>query len=106
MVRIGDGLVHLCVVVDVCSRCLLDYRLSSTGAATLCCATMQDALSRYGQPQVFLSDKGSIYTAGKFQAWRRRNHIAASMTGASRWKALRGADVRHHQGRMHLAAGV
>ncbi len=84
MVRIDDGLMYLCIVIDIFSRYLFAYRLSNTGDADLSCATQQGTISHYGAPHVFHSDKGSTYTSCKYQALLRRNHITASMTGSDR----------------------
>ncbi len=78
--------MFLCIVIDLYSRMFLSFRLSNTGDADLSCETMRYALSHHGTPQLFHSDKGSTYSAGKCQALLRHNSIVASMTGERGWK--------------------
>ncbi len=83
VVPVGDrGYMYVCVVFDLASRVLLAKRSSNTCNAALACATLQDAISRYGTPQVFHSDQGTTYTADSHLALLAKHRILPSMTEA------------------------
>jgi putative transposase len=47
------------VVLDWSSRRVLSWRLSITMEAAFCIETLEDALGRYGKPEIFNTDRGS-----------------------------------------------
>ena len=50
--------------MDWASRKVLSWRLSNTLDARFCVDALQEALERYGPPEIFNSDQGSQFTSG------------------------------------------
>jgi putative transposase len=61
-IPMARGFVYLAVVLDWFSRRVLSWRLSITMEAAFCVETLEDALARYGKPDVFNTDQGSQFT--------------------------------------------
>ena len=80
------GHVYLAVVLDWFSRRVLSWRLSITMEAAFCVETLQDALSRYGKPDIFNTDQGSQFTGAAFTGMLADNGIAISMDGKGAWR--------------------
>ena len=60
-------------------------RLDHHGAA-FCVETLEDALARYGKPEIFNTDQGSQFTGTAFTGMLIRNGIAISMDGKGAWR--------------------
>ena len=58
------GFLYLVAVMDWASRKVLSWRLSNTLDARFCVDALQEALERYGPPEIFNSDQGSQFTSG------------------------------------------
>jgi putative transposase len=54
--------------------------------ATFCVETLEDALARYGKPDVFNTDQGSQFTGAAFTGALARNDITISMDGKGAWR--------------------
>jgi putative transposase len=50
--------------------------------AAFCAETLEDALARYGKPDIFNTDQGSQFTGAAFTGALIKNGIAISMDGA------------------------
>jgi len=81
-IPMARGFVYLAVVLDWFSRRVLSWRLSITMEAAFCIETLEDALARYGKPDVFNTDQGSQFTCVAFTGALARNGITISMDGA------------------------
>ena len=57
-IPMARGFVYLAVVLDWFSRRVLSWRLSITLQAAFCVETLEDALARYGKPDLFNTDQG------------------------------------------------
>ena len=55
----AKGFLYLVVIMDWVSRAVLAWRLSNTLGAEFCVEALEEALSRYGRPEVFNTDQGS-----------------------------------------------
>ena len=53
------GFVYLTVIMDWYSRKILSWRLSNTMDTDFCVDALEEALDRYGEPDIFNSDQGS-----------------------------------------------
>jgi putative transposase len=51
------GFLYLVVVMDWVSRAVLAWRLSNTLGAEFCVEALEEALSRYGRPEIFNTDQ-------------------------------------------------
>jgi putative transposase len=79
------GFLYLVVIMDWVSRAVLAWRLSNTLDAEFCVEALEDALSRYGQPEIFNTDQGSQFTSDDFTGTLRRHAITISMDGKGRY---------------------
>jgi putative transposase len=68
------------------SRRVLSWRLSITMEAAFCVETLEDALARYGKPDIFNTDQGSQFTGSAFNGVLIKNAIAISMDGKGAWR--------------------
>ena len=85
-IPMARGFVYLAVVLDWFSRRVLSWRLSITMEAAFCVETLEDALARYGKPDVFNTDQGSQLTGAAFTGVLASNGITISMDGKGAWR--------------------
>ena len=85
-IPMARGFVYLAVVLDWFSRRVLSWRLSITMEAAFCVETLEDALARYGKPDVFNTDQGSQFTGAAFTGVLASNGITISMDGKGAWR--------------------
>ncbi len=85
-IPMARGFVYLCAVVDWFSRRVLSWRLSISMDASFCIEAVEEALSRYGRPEIFNTDQGSQFTSMAFTGLLRENGIAISMDGRGSWR--------------------
>lgn len=79
------GFCYLVAVMDWASRRVLSWRLSNTLDASFCIEALEEALERYGAPQIFNTDQGSQFTAEGFTGALLSRGVAISMDGRGRW---------------------
>jgi putative transposase len=82
---LAHGFCYLVAVMDWASRRVLSWRLSNTLDASFCIEALQEALERYGAPQIFNTDRGSQFTCEGFTDLLRSHEVAISMDGRGRW---------------------
>lgn len=80
------GFVYLFAVMDWASRRVLSWRLSNTLTTDFCIEAVQEAIIRYGTPDIFNTDQGSQYTSLEFTQLLKDNGIAISMDGKGCWR--------------------
>src|SRR3984893_14440443 len=85
-VPMARGYVYLAVVLDWASRRVLSWRVSITMEAAFCVETLQDALTKHRQPEIFNTDQGSQFTGTAFTGVLADNGIAISMDGKGAWR--------------------
>ena len=85
-IPMARGFVYLAIVLDWFSRRVLSWRLSITMEAAFCVETLEDALARYGKPDIFNTDQGSQFTSAAFTGVLADNKIAISMDGKGAWR--------------------
>ena len=56
------GFLYRVAVMDWATRHVLAWRLSNTMEAGFCVEALNEALSRYGGPEIFNTDQGSQFT--------------------------------------------
>lgn len=79
------GFLYLAAVMDWYSRKILSWRLSNTMDVDLCLATVEDALAKYGKPDIFNTDQGSQFTSAAFTGLLTNHGIRISMDGKGSW---------------------
>jgi putative transposase len=85
-IPMARGFVYLVVVMDWASRKVLSWRLSSTLTTDFCVAALEEALDRFGGPEIFNTDQGSQFTSLEFLNVLRRRQIQISMDGKGCWR--------------------
>jgi putative transposase len=83
-VPMSNGFLYLCAVIDWFSRYILSWRLSNTLLADFCVDALEEALLRWGKPQIFNTDQGSQFTSHDFLKPLISNDIAVSMDSKGR----------------------
>jgi len=80
------GFIYLAAVVDVFSRRVLSHRISIILETGFCIEALQDALARYGKPEIFNTDQGSQFTSSDFIEILYDHEISISMDGKGAWR--------------------
>ena len=83
-IRLKRGFVYLTAIVDWYSRCVLSWRISTTLDRGFCIDALNEALEKYGRPEIFNTDQGSQYTSDEFTGILRDRGIRISMDGKGR----------------------
>jgi putative transposase len=80
------GFVYLFAVMDWASRRVLSWRVSNTMTTDFCIEAVQEAIARYGAPEIFNTDQGSQFTSLEFTQLLKDHGIAISMDGKGCWR--------------------
>ena len=83
-IRLKQGFVYLCAVIDWHSRYVLSWRISISLHAEFCVEALQEALTKYGCPEIFNTDQGVQFTSEEFIKVLQERNIAISMDGKGR----------------------
>jgi putative transposase len=81
-----QGFVYLTAVLDWASRRMLTWRVSNSLAADACVEALEEAIHRYGAPQIMNTDQGSQFTSSAFIGVLDRHGIRISMDGKGCWR--------------------
>jgi putative transposase len=85
-IPMARGFVYLAAVVDWFTRRVLAWRLSITLEVDFCIEAVEEALARYGKPDIFNTDQGSQFTSIDFIKVLKDAEIAISMDGKGAWR--------------------
>jgi putative transposase len=85
-IPMARGFVYLAAVVDWFSRRVLSWRLSITMEVAFCIEAAEEALAKYGKPEIFNTDQGSQFTGAAFTGLLLKNDVAVSMDGRGAWR--------------------
>ena len=80
------GFVYLVAIVDWYSRRILAWRLSNTLTTDFCIEALEEAITRYGTPEIFNTDQGSQFTSAEFTGVLNAHDIRISMDGKGCWR--------------------
>jgi putative transposase len=80
------GFVYLFAVIDWASRRVLSWRVSNTLTTDFCKEAVQEAINRYGKPEIFNTDQGCQFTSHDFTGLLKDNGIQISMDGKGCWR--------------------
>jgi putative transposase len=83
-IRMRHGFLYLCAILDWATRKVLTWRLSNTLTADFCTVALNEALARYGTPEIFNTDQGSQFTSTEFTSVLKDAGIQISMDGRGR----------------------
>jgi putative transposase len=96
-IPIGRGFLYLVAIIDWASRAVLAWRLSNTMDVAFCVDALDEALARFGRPEIFNSERraplvrasaraqGSQFTSAAFTGRLAVSGIRISMDGRGRW---------------------
>ncbi len=79
------GFLYLAAVMDWATRKVLSWRVSNTMDVEFCIEALEEALARYGRPEIFNTDQGSQFTSPRFTGILQEAGVRISMDGRGRW---------------------
>jgi putative transposase len=85
-IPMARGFIYLVAIVDWFSRRVLSWRVSITLEVDFCIEALEEALARFGKPDIFNTDQGSQFTSTDFTGVLKREEIAISMDGKGCWR--------------------
>ena len=85
-IPMARGFVYLTAVVDVATRRVLAHRVAITLEAIHAKEVIEQALARYGTPEIVNTDQGSQFTAEEFTAVVLATGCKLSMDGRGAWR--------------------
>lgn len=80
------GFVYLCAVLDWATRKVLSWRLSNSLTADPCVDALEEAIMKYGAPEIMNTDQGSQFTSSDFIGVLHQHGIQVSMDGKGCWR--------------------
>jgi putative transposase len=84
-IPMANGFMYLVAIIDWASRAVLAWRLSNTMDTGFCLAALDEALARFGKPDIFNTDQGAQFTSTEFTGRLTAAGIRISMDGRGRW---------------------
>jgi putative transposase len=81
----AQGFAYLVAIVELYSRKVLAWRVSNAMSSAFCVEALNEALERFGTPEIFNTDQGSQFTDCDFTAPLLAKGIRVSMDGKGRW---------------------
>jgi putative transposase len=81
----AHGFLYLVAILDVASRKVLSFRLSNTLTADFCVAALEEALGKFGTPEIFNTDQGAQFTSEPWINTLKAAGVKISMDGKGRW---------------------
>jgi len=82
--RTRSGFMYLVAIIDMHSRMVVGYRLSNNLCTENCKSALEDAIVKYGSPEILNSDQGSQFTSESWIKTLSYHKIKVSMTGKGR----------------------
>ena len=76
--------MYLVAVMDWNSRRVLSWRLSNTLDTDFCVEALEEAIDRFGTPEIFNTDQGAQFTSNAFKNVLKHHDIKISMDGRGR----------------------
>jgi len=83
-IKINGGMVYLSAVIDWYSKAVLSWEISNCMDTDLVMGVLNNALTIYGNPEIFNTDQGSQYTSYIHTQTLKDNGITISMDGKGR----------------------
>lgn len=79
------GFLYLVAIMDWHTRKVLAWRISNTLEADFCVAALNEAIHKFGPPEIMNTDQGSQFTSFAWTDRLRRSTIRISMDGKGRF---------------------
>ncbi len=83
-IPMNRGFMYLVAVMDWHSRKVLSWQLSNTLDADFCVEALEEAITRFGAPEIFNTDQGAQFTSNDFTDVLKHHDIKISMDGRGR----------------------
>ena len=106
-IPVRRGFLYLVAIMDWATRHVLAWRLSNTMDARFCVEALNEAMGKYGKPEIFNTDQGSQFTSFEFTGVLKGAGVAISMDGRGRcmdnifierlWRSLKYEAVYLHE---------
>jgi putative transposase len=84
-IPMARGFGYLVAIIDLYSRKEVGHRLSNTMTTDFCIEALEEAITRFGPPEIFNTDQGAQFTDSDFTDVLKKHGIAISMDGKRRW---------------------
>jgi putative transposase len=84
-IPMAHGFLFLVAILDIASRKVLAFRLSNTLTPDFCVEALQEALARFGRPEIFNTDQGAQFTCDAWIEVLEGAGVRISMDGKGRW---------------------
>ncbi len=84
-IPVQRGFLYLVAIMDWATRHVLSWRLSNTMDASFCVEALNEALARYGRPEIFNTDQGSQFTSFDFTGVLKGAEVTISMDDRGRY---------------------
>lgn len=102
-IPMARGFLYLVAIMDWHSRKVLSWRLSNTMDVHFCLDALDEAITRFGAPEIFNTDQGSQFTSEAWTQALKAHGIRISMDGKGRcmdnvfierlWRSLKYEEV-------------
>ena len=79
------GFVFLVAILDWATRRVLAHRVSTSMTMDFCVEALEEAMAKYGRPEIFNTDQGSQFTSEGFTQVLKNHDVKISMDGKGRW---------------------
>ena len=99
----AKGFLYLVAIMDWHSRKVLSWRLSNTMDVHFCLEALDEAIARFGVPEIFNTDQGAQFTSRAWTDRLKAHGIRISMDGKGRcmdnvfierlWRSLKYEEV-------------
>jgi putative transposase len=106
-IPVKRGFLYLVAIMDWATRKVLSWRLSNTLDASFCVEALEEAIAKYGKPEIMNTDQGSQYTGAGWITTLTKADIKISMDGWGRyldnifierlWRSLKQEAVYLHE---------
>jgi putative transposase len=85
-IPMARGFVYLAAVLDWHSRRVLAWRVSISMDTAFCVEAVEEAIGKYGAPEIFNTDQGSQFTSSAFTSLLHAHDMRISMDGKGCWR--------------------
>ncbi len=102
-VRLVHGFVYLVAIIDWYSRKVLSWQVSNTMDVSFCRDCLDEAIRKYGSPDIFNTDQGSQFTSDQWINKLQEHGVKISMDGRGRaldnifverlWRSVKYEDI-------------
>ena len=85
LLPLAHGFVYLVAIMDWHTRHVLSWRVSTTQDTSFCLEALEEAIEKYGKPEIFNTDQGSQFTSAAWVNTLEKQGIKISMDGKGCW---------------------